>query len=72
MCIVLSIICYGVSTSADRMTPTAWLIGNTRGRNIFTLQQVEYLLDLEPPRFVADTDGATLLHYAVDAWQHGR
>jgi len=54
------------------MTPTAWLIGNTRGRNIFTLQQVEYLLDLEPPRFVADTDGATLLHYAVDAWQHGR
>jgi len=55
------------------MTPTAWLIENTRGRNIFTLQQVEYLLDLDPPpRFVADTDGATLLHYAVDAWQHGR
>ncbi|KAK0749675.1 hypothetical protein B0T18DRAFT_407322 [Schizothecium vesticola] len=67
----MSIISSGVSTSADRMTPTAWLIENARSRNIFTLQQVQYLLDLDPPpRFVADLNGATLLHYAVDAWQH--
>ncbi|KAK1831877.1 hypothetical protein QBC39DRAFT_350381 [Podospora conica] len=69
----MTIISSRESTSEDviMMTPTAWLIKVARDKNIFTLQQVEYLLDLDPPpRFVADTNGATLLHYAVDAWQH--
>ena len=58
--------------SDTRMTLTAWLIDQASHSNAFTLQQVDYLLDLDPPpSFVADTGGATLLHYAVDAFEHG-
>lgn len=41
--------------------------------NIFTLEQVEYLLKTNPrPKFKGDTSGDTLLHYAVSGWQYGK
>lgn len=58
---------------AGQMTLTAYMIYCAVSRNLFTLDQVEYLLTLEPPpAFVADTSGATLLHYAVRNWQYGK
>ena len=54
-----------------KMTLMAHLIRNAVMTDLFTLQQIEYLLNLDPrPKFVADTSGATLLHYAVGGWQH--
>lgn len=58
---------------AGQMTLTAYMILCAVSSNLFTLNQVEYLLTLEPPpAFVADTFGATLLHYAVRNWQYGK
>ncbi|KAK7733822.1 hypothetical protein SLS63_004608 [Diaporthe eres] len=54
-----------------QMTLTAYMIYCAVSSNLFTLNQIEYLLTLEPlPAFVADTSGATLLHYAVRNWQY--
>jgi ankyrin repeat protein len=54
------------------MTLTAWLIDHVIRSNVFSLEQVEYLLDMDPPpRFIADSKKSTLLHYAVDVFQHG-
>jgi ankyrin repeat protein len=55
-----------------KVTLMGFLIANAVISNLFTLQQIEYVLNSEPrPRFVADTSGATLLHYAVNTFQHG-
>jgi len=55
-----------------KMTFMAYMIENAVTSNLFTLQQIEWLLNLDPrPKFIADTSGATLLHYTVLGWQHG-
>jgi ankyrin repeat protein len=55
-----------------KMTLTAYLVGGAVMTNITALEQVEYLLSLEPkPKFKADTSGKTLLHYAVSGYYHG-
>lgn len=64
---------YNPHGEAGQMTLTAYMIYCAVSSNLFTLNQVEYLLTLEPPpAFVADTSGATLLHYAVRNWQYGK
>ena len=60
------------SGTATMMTLTASLILHSISSNLFTLEQVEYVLNIDPrPRFIADTSGDTLLHYAVGGWQNG-
>lgn len=56
-----------------RMTLTAFMILGAVSSNLFTPRQVDYLLNLSPrPSFVADTEGATLLHYAIRNFQYGK
>jgi hypothetical protein len=55
-----------------KMTLMAYLVQGAATSNLFTLDQVEYVLNIEPrPKLVADTINTTLLHYAVSAWHHG-
>ncbi|KAL3466486.1 Deuterolysin metalloprotease family-domain-containing protein [Aspergillus heterothallicus] len=52
-------------------TLMAYLIKNATLTNIFTMEQIEHVLNIDPqPRFVADSANSTLLHYAVSNWQH--
>ncbi|KAK5635649.1 hypothetical protein RRF57_011361 [Xylaria bambusicola] len=54
-----------------KTTLLASLINGANLMNIISLEQIEYMLNLTPrPRFVSDTEGGTLLHYAVAAWLH--
>ena len=69
----LCITSQGVVGAPVNMTLTAWLVHSATQMNRFSLEQFEYLFELNPrPRLVADDAGGSLLHYAVSSWQHGR
>lgn len=54
-------------------TLMAYLVLCSITSNIFTLEQIEYVLNIDPqPKFKGDTSGDTLLHYAVGGWQYGK
>lgn len=56
-----------------RMTLLAYMIRVAVMTNLIELEQIEYLLNLEPrPKFKAGSAGETLFHYAVRGWQHGK
>lgn len=66
---------FSISPDGEKasLTLTAYMIYAAVSSNLFTLRQVEYLLTLSPrPAFVADSLGATLMHYAVRNWQYGK
>ena len=53
------------------MTLMAYLVHFSVKNNLLTLEQTEYILNLNPqPRFQGDTSGDTLLHYAVRGWSN--
>ncbi|KAH7309907.1 hypothetical protein B0I35DRAFT_440801 [Stachybotrys elegans] len=55
-----------------KFTFMAFLIMTSNLQTNISGQSLEYMLSLEPhPRFVADTNGDTLLHHAVSRW-HAR
>lgn len=61
------------SPAEPKKTLAAYLTSCAIISNLFSFEQVEYVLNLDPaPKFIADTSRATLLHYAVCGWQHGR
>lgn len=54
-------------------TLMAYLVQGSITSNIFTLEQIEYVLNIDPrPNFKGDTSGDTLLHYAVGGFQYGK
>ncbi|ETS76098.1 hypothetical protein PFICI_11485 [Pestalotiopsis fici W106-1] len=60
-----------VNRMETTMTFTAYMVENAIMSNLFTLEQMEYLIEMNPrPRFIADSLGRTLLHYAVMGTQH--
>ena len=61
------------SRTETMKTLMAYLVECSVSSNIFTLGQVEYVLNISPrPKFKGDTSGDTLLHYAVGGWQYGK
>lgn len=61
------------SGTETKMTLTASLVLRSVSSNLHTLEQVEYVLNIDPrPKFTGDTSGDTLLHYAVGGWQNGK
>ena len=66
---------YSLQKSGTETTRTlmAYLVQCSITSNIFTLEQIEYILNIDPrPKFRGDTLGNTLLHYAVGGWQYGK
>ena len=62
----------GKDRTKTAMTLMAYLVHLTVSTNLLTLEQVEYILNLDPqPKFQGDTSGNTLLHYAVSGWHYG-
>ncbi|KAL2828087.1 ankyrin repeat-containing domain protein [Aspergillus pseudoustus] len=60
-----------IKRGGSKMTLMAYMIRNATISNVFTLEQIEYVLNIDPrPKFVADTSNSTLLHYAVAHWHH--
>ena len=53
------------------MTLMAYLVHLSVSTDLLTLEQTEYIVNLNPrPRFQGDTSGDTLLHYAVSGWNN--
>ena len=61
-----------MDTTEMTMTLMAYLVQLSVVTNLATLEQIEYILNLDPqPKFQGDTSGDTLLHYAVRGWCYG-
>ena len=61
------------SRTETMRTLMAYLVDCSIKSNIFTLEQIVYVLNIDPqPKFKGDTSGDTLLHYAVGGWQYGK
>jgi ankyrin repeat protein len=64
---------FGQDNSKALLTPMAYLTLAAVLFNVVTVEQVHYLLQLNPrPKFKADTSGSTLLHFAVCGFYHGK